>query len=69
MVLIHNPGVIDCWLLNVQRKIFHAYSGQEQVQQLSISKKGLGLDTTGIQFLTATGKKEAIGRDIKFSPL
>ena len=32
--------LIDCWWLNVQWQIFHAYSGREQVQQLSVSTKG-----------------------------
>jgi hypothetical protein len=25
-------GLIDCWLLKVQRQIFDAYEGQDQVQ-------------------------------------
>ena len=49
--------MIDCWLLYVQWQIFHAYSGQEQVQQWLISKKGWG-GTTGQWLLTATGKRE-----------
>jgi hypothetical protein len=33
---MENKWLIDCWLVNAQRQIWHAYLGQEQVQQVNI---------------------------------
>jgi hypothetical protein len=46
--------LIDCLLVNIQRQIFHAYSGREQVQQcfLLLIKGGI----TQLRLLTATDK-------------
>ena len=49
--------LIDCWLLNVQWQIFHAFSGREQVHNYQY-RKGMGWETTGQRFLTATGRRE-----------
>ena len=58
--------LIDCRFLNVQWQLFHAYSGKEQVQQLSISKTGWdGTQQGNGCCLPLEKKRDGQGRKIK----